>query len=210
MTQVPKPSLRRPEIIPALRVRASLLRRGLQRRRAGNQPLWSRASEFDQAWKIRIQRMAQFIDRPGGVVDFGCGPMWLEQYVPPANRYVPVDYIRRDERTTVVDLNRDRLPALDASVGFLSGVLEYVRDVQALVKQLEDQPFTRLIVSYNTLERVPRRAARESVNWVSHLDLEQLLALFCAAFALVHIEASGTNTILVFDRKKSPGLRMSG
>lgn len=167
-------------------------------------PLWSSTAEFDAGWSARIERMARFIDRPGTVADFGCGPMWLERYLPAGTTYLPVDYIRRDARTVVVDLNRDPIPPLQAQIGFLSGVLEYVYDVDAVIRQLEGQAFTRLIVSYNTLDRVPRKLVRRAVNWVSHEHLDTLLGFFCRAFCLVHVETHGTNTIMVFDRKAGP------
>src|SRR5689334_450900 len=67
------------------------VRSRLPRRR----PLWSSLTEFDESWAERITYMAQFIDRPGVVADFGCGPMWLERMLQPCNSYLPVDYIRR-------------------------------------------------------------------------------------------------------------------
>jgi hypothetical protein len=192
---------RRPHIIPELHLRVQLLRRSLRRRRPDADPLWSHAAEFDQSWTERIRAMAQYIDRPGAVADFGCGPMWLEHYLPPQNSYLPIDYIRRDVRTIVVDLRRDPLPPLHATVAFMSGVLEYIPDLQALVAQVERQDFTRVIASYNTVERVPRKAARESINWVNHLRLDELLALFLPSFDLIHMQIIGTNTVVVFDRK---------
>jgi hypothetical protein len=165
---------------------------------------WSSLAEFPPAWSVRIERMAKFIDRPGRVADFGCGPMWLERFLRTDNTYVPVDYVRRDERTIVVDLNADRIPPLHAEVAFLSGVLEYVEDVDSVVSQLEAQEFSRLIVSYNTVENVPDMEQRRQLHWVSHLDLATLLQLFDRKFALVEKDTSTTNTILVFDRNLRP------
>jgi hypothetical protein len=193
--------LSRPHLLPELRLRAGVLRRALARSRRRDTPLWSVAAEFDQAWKDRIRLMASFIDRPGAVADFGCGPMWLEEFLPRGNTYMPIDYIRRDARTIVVDLNKDQLPPLGASVAVMSGVLEYIEDLPAFVGQIEQQDFTRLIASYNSVDRVPRKLAREAVNWVSHLHLDELLILFCRSFDLVHVDRVSTNTILVLDRK---------
>src|SRR5215472_17152020 len=80
--------------------------------RDGQPRLWSSLDEFSPSWSVRIERMASFIDRPGRVVDFGCGPMWVERLLGPDNTYVPLDCIRRDERTVVLDLNTDRIPPL--------------------------------------------------------------------------------------------------
>jgi hypothetical protein len=165
------------------------------------QRLWASAAEFDQGWKLRSARMARYIDRPGGVVDFGCGRMWLEQFLRPDSIYLPLDYIRRDARTIVVDLNAQRLPPLEAPIAVMSGVLEYVVDLDRLIRQMEQQPFTRIIASYNTRERVPSLVLRRALNWKSHAHLDELLLLFCRCFNLVAIEVFETNTIMVFDRK---------
>jgi hypothetical protein len=163
--------------------------------------LWSSLSEFRPSWSERIERMARFIDRPGKVADFGCGPMWLERCLRSGNTYVPLDCMRRDERTIVVDLNTDPIPELDAQIAFMSGVLEYIQDLPAIVRQLENQDFSRLIISYNTLEEVPDLLARRKLNWVSHLYLAEVVQLFTATFALVESDSYTTNTILVFDRQ---------
>jgi hypothetical protein len=196
--------VRLPPVIRELRLGELVLRRGLEQRRRRNLPLWSSASEFDEAWKARIALMARYVDRPGAVADFGCGPMWLEEFLPPGNTYVPIDYIPRDDRTIVLDLNADPLPDLHAQVAVMSGVLEYVRDLEPLVSQLEQQGFTRLIVSYNTVDRVPRLIVRKAFNWVSHLHLDELLTLFYRGFTLVEIDSLSSNTILVFEARQSP------
>ena len=164
-------------------------------------PLWSSPLDFDEVWKVRIARMASHIRRPSSVADFGCGMMWLETCLPPGSIYLPVDYVRRDERTIVVDLNRDPFPAVTGDVAFMSGVLEYVADVEGFAGNLEKAGFKKIILSYCTLEKRSDMNGRTSLNWVSHKSLFDLLPIFLGGYNLSAIDDVNDNTILVFDRK---------
>jgi hypothetical protein len=163
--------------------------------------LWSKPEEFDETWKRRISVMASHIKIPGRVADFGCGMMWLEGILPTANSYVPVDYIRRDDRTIVLDLNRDPLPAFNAEVAFLSGVLEYVNDVEAFARSLSSAGFRQIIFSYCTLEHFGDLRKRAELNWVSHKSIFELLHIFLKDFSLTALDDVNRNTIFVFERR---------
>ena len=43
---------------------------------------WQDIEYFDDKWKERIEQMARFIKNGSTVIDFGCGPMWLKEYLP--------------------------------------------------------------------------------------------------------------------------------
>lgn len=166
--------------------------------------LWSKSSEFDESWKKRISLMASYLQPEGVVADLGCGMMWLEQYLGVGHGYLPVDYVRRDDRTLVIDFNAGPLPDLKADVAFLSGSLEYVRDVPAFVRRLVELNFSQVVLSYCTLEKCPDLRARAALNWVSNESIFNMLALFSGHYDLTAIDSShGTNTILVFKRKES-------
>ncbi|MEJ0000266.1 MAG: TylF/MycF/NovP-related O-methyltransferase [Verrucomicrobiota bacterium] len=160
-------------------------------------PLWSQSSEFDDAWKERIATMASYIRKPCSVMDFGCGQMWLEPLLPPGCTYLPLDYIRRDERTLVVDLNRDPLPAVKADVAFLSGVLEYVEDIEGFAARLTAAGFQKIILSYCLRETIGGLGSRKELNWVCHKTLPELLAIFLPNYDLAAIRRIKDNTILV-------------
>jgi hypothetical protein len=163
--------------------------------------LWASSEEFDEAWKRRIAVMASSIHGPCSVADFGCGMMWLESRLPQGSTYHPFDFVRRDERTVVLDLNRDPLPPVSIEVAFLSGVLEYVEDVAAFSRQLAAAGFRKIILSYCTLEKFQDVDERKNLNWVSHVSLFDLLGLFLVDYDLVHIDDVNNNSIFVFDRK---------
>lgn len=167
----------------------------------GEDKLWSSSSEFSETWKMRIGGMAAYIKKPCAVADFGCGMMWLESLLPQGSTYVPIDFIRRDERTIVLDLNRDPFPDVQADVAFMSGVLEYVEDVPAVAKALATSRFQRLIISYCTTEKFGDLTNRKGLNWVSHHSVFEFLSFFLPAFDLTALGDVNNNTLFVFDRK---------
>lgn len=147
--------------------------------------------------------MASYIREPCSVADFGCGMMWLESLLPKGSTYYPFDYIRRDERTVVLNLNHDPLPPINAEVAFLSGVLEYIEDLAGFAQMLAAADFKKIILSYCTLEKFENLKNRESLNWVSHQSLFEFLAIFLGDYNLSAIDDVNNNTILVFDRKRN-------
>jgi len=178
-----------------------MLKKWLNRNKKGNTILWSTTSEFDEIWKKRITIMASNINIPGIVADFGCGLMWLEVLLNQENSYLPIDYIARDVRTLVIDLNVDPVPELNAEIAFLSGVLEYVKDVNNFVDQLTSRGFKKIILSYCTYEKFSDVNNRISLNWVSHESIFSILSLFTTKYNLIAIDDVNNNTILVFERK---------
>jgi hypothetical protein len=162
---------------------------------------WTISEEFDDNWKQRISLMASYIDMPGCVADFGCGMMWLENFLKSGNIYVPIDYIRRDERTIVIDLNVDPISAINADIAFLSGILEYIKDIPQFISQLTDNNFKLIILSYCTIEKNSDVRVRKSLNWVSHVSVFELLSLFINKYNLTAIDDFNSNTVLVFKKK---------
>jgi hypothetical protein len=166
-----------------------------------NDKLWSSNTEFDETWKNRIALMASYIDIPGSVADFGCGMMWLESFLKEDNSYIPIDYIKRDDRTIVLDLNNNSISQINADIAFLSGVLEYVKDPQKFIFELTDIGFKKIIISYCTLEKFGSISARSDINWVSHESIFSLLTMFTVRYTLTAIDDVNGNTILAFTKK---------
>jgi hypothetical protein len=163
--------------------------------------LWSETAEFDDAWKQRISLMADYITLPGAVADFGCGMMWLEEYLKPENTYIPIDYMARDARTIVVDLNQDSLPNLTARVAFMSGVLEYVSHPEKIIRYLAKQNVEQLIIAYCTLEKFSSIDRRKSLNWKSHLSIFELLEHFTEDYSLQRLDEISKNSVFVLLKK---------
>ncbi|KAA0698430.1 hypothetical protein DTW90_16465 [Neorhizobium sp. P12A] len=133
----------------------------------------------DDLWLERTKAAVGLVPEGRHVVDIGCGDMKVERFLPSSCRYTPLDIAQRDDRTIVVDLNRERLPKIDANFFVCLGVLEYLHDIPKVLRQLSRQ-FSDGLVSYHPLERSPARD-RLAVGWVNALNSTELTALFKAA-----------------------------
>jgi polysaccharide pyruvyl transferase WcaK-like protein len=137
---------------------------------------WQHTSESWKEWSKRAALAADWLRDARTVADLGCGGMTLERYLAPWQQYVPVDVVARDERTIVLDLNRDELARVDAEACAMLGVMEYLFDVPAVLVKLRGA-FTRSIVSYNV--RADGDTDRRLENgWVNHFGYDEL----CRAF----------------------------
>jgi hypothetical protein len=163
-------------------------------------PLFSKPEEFDQEWKQRIAHLAKCIDTAGPVVDIGCGMMWLESQLIKGNQYIPVDYVRRDGRTVLLNLNLQPWPAIEAEFVVMSGVMEYIRDVPGLLRQLMGCGYRRILFTYCTTECWWKMSLREQLNWVSHHSLEDLLSVLLPQYQLVAMQRVGKQVAVVVER----------
>lgn len=125
----------------------------------------------------RAQIAARFIPNGCCVVDVGCGTMMpLERHLSPGTRYVPVDVVRRDARTVVVDLNVARLPDLKADYVVALGVLEYLNDVPGFLEQID----CNAIFSYAPVD-LEKPRDRAASGWVNSYTIEEIGRLFLRA-----------------------------
>jgi len=67
-------------------------------------------AEKTDHWLARTVTAASFLVGCASVVDIGCGNMPLERHLKTSTAYIPVDVVRRDERTIVVDLELRTAP----------------------------------------------------------------------------------------------------
>jgi len=140
-------------------------------------------------WDGRAAAAAAWLAPNASVADIGCGTMVLERSLKPGTRYVPVDILRRDERTAVCDLNVEALPALDAEAAACLGLLEYLFDIQSVLTALRAQ-FRACVLSYNTVDAKEScggsldgspNSGRRAHAWVNDLSTAELEALFSTA-----------------------------
>ncbi|OZI32035.1 hypothetical protein CAL29_29820 [Bordetella genomosp. 10] len=135
------------------------------------------ASEYTDTWSLRARRAAELIGDVESVADVGCGMMTLESYLPVSVNYVPVDVVRRDDRTIVIDLNKEPMPPLGTKCIVGLGLLEYIFDVSALIKSMSTY-HEMAVLSYNSLDYFPDVDERISHAWVNHYTLKQLESIF--------------------------------
>lgn len=113
----------------------------------------------------------------GPVLDVGCGPMWLKQFLPEGVAYIGLDYRSRGEGSIVCDLNLQPLPQTGARTFFISGCLEYLEKPEAFIADVGALG-RKCIVSYCGLEDFPDIAEREKRGWKNNLTIPQLMDLF--------------------------------
>jgi len=134
------------------------------------------AAEQSDGWSQRALEAAKLVGTANSVIDLGCGMMTLERYLYPSITYIPVDIVRRDHRTHVVDLNREPLPNIEADCLVGLGLLEYIFDVGALIDAMTK--YRNLVISYKPIELVPDRAFRRGHAWVNDFGVVEIESLF--------------------------------
>ena len=108
---------------------------------------WKKIEYFDESWKKRIFQMSKYITPSDSIVDYGCGKMWLKEYLQTSNIYSGVDYQKRDEETIVCDFNKKEFPNKNSTVAFVSGCLEYVEDPKWFLNNIASY-HNKCIISY--------------------------------------------------------------
>jgi hypothetical protein len=150
----------------AMREKRTLLRR------------WSTLErERTDDWSPRAAAAALMLTDCLAVVDFGCGTMNLERHLSPSVRYLPVDVVKRDERTVIVDFNVDPLPVLESDAAACLGLIEYLYDVPGFLRSLA-LGYKIAVLSYNPDSGPDSWFQRRSDAWVndySQADMEAMI-----------------------------------
>jgi hypothetical protein len=142
---------------------------------------WERlAVESTNGWSSRAGAAAELLVDCPEVADLGCGMMALEKLLPSNTRYIPVDVVKRDDRTIVVDFNKDPPPPTSARAAVCLGLLPYLHDVRRFMVSLKNQ-YSVVVVSYNPIEFSNSVTQRRSHGWVNDYSWIELESLFKAA-----------------------------
>ena len=159
---------------------------------------WEKIEYFDDAWRQRVNQMAEFIPKSATVMDLGCGREWLKEIVGLKN-YTGVDYRSRAENTVVCDFNKKQFPEFRRDVAFVSGCLEYVTDYRWFIAQICEKA-NMCILSYCPLEMHPDLGARRRAGWVNDLTIDDIKREFDKHHFVLSAETvtPTRNAILVF------------
>jgi len=134
-------------------------------------------SDRASGWNHRAAIAAGMLMDCQSVADMGCGHMTLERYLAPATRYLPVDVVRRDERTNVVDFNHAPPPLLATHAAACLGLLEYLHDVEGFLGKLHTG-YPVVVLSYNLANGHILLKQRRAHAWVNDYSVDQMAALF--------------------------------
>jgi hypothetical protein len=194
----------------AARVGANVARRSLGRADYGR---WSSQDGLEDWWSARTQQIARLIKPGSRVIEFGAGQRRLEQYLDPTSTYVPSDLVSRGPGTIVFDLNQRPLfdlAAVGADVAVFAGVLEYVRDIDLIVRWLA-AAVPMCIASYDCVSQ-RRSVLRRTRDWLrrthfgymSSLSENELRGCFAAAgFQCASCDAWTSQRIFTFVNRAS-------
>jgi hypothetical protein len=148
---------------------------------------WTDLGNYEVWWDERTQKIAQLIPEGSRVIEFGAGRRQLEKLLDSSCSYISADLTSRGPDTILCDLNQRPLPdlrSLMASTAVFGGVLEYILDLDSLVKWLSDQ-FVCCIASYTDVIPVPSEAerVRQKLNrlyygYMNNYTEEELVSLF--------------------------------
>ena len=121
------------------------------------------------------------------MIEFGAGRRQLETFLDRSCTYIASDLVDRGPGTIICDLNQRPLPDLrsvKAEVAVFSGVLEYVRDLESLIKWLSEQ-FSCCVASYtyvprhqNAIQKMRDRFDRLYYGYMHSYTEEELENLF--------------------------------
>ena len=174
---------------------------------------WADPRNIYASWESRNKELAALVPSNSRVIEFGAGKRILERYLDPSCSYVPSDIVDRGPGTIVFDLNQRPLPDLgpDAyDVAVFSGVLEYVREVPAVLDWLTKY-VTVCVLTYAPAKargHSPRglleTIGRLRHGWMNNYREEELRSLFYERdFELVQGKDWEDQRLFVFSRRPS-------
>jgi hypothetical protein len=174
---------------------------------------WGDPENLEKWWEERTQKMAALVPKSSRVIEFGAGSCRLRSWLDDTCEYIPSDIVARGPDTVICDLNRRPLPNLEylqADVALFAGVLEYLGDLDAVVKWLSG--FVEwCIVSYDCVPpavklpgRLRERFRRQYYGYLSDYTEVQLVEVFHRwGFVNVRRDAWTTQCIFVFTKARA-------
>lgn len=139
---------------------------------------WSDPKQLEPTWEARAVAAADLIPAGTRVLDVGCGAMALERHLPFGCAYLPSDVVARDERTIVVDLNTQGVPAAavaGADLVAMLGVWEYLYKPDDVFAKLAraGKPILCSYCDVTLASYLDRRAH----GWVNDFSLDEFLRI---------------------------------
>jgi hypothetical protein len=140
---------------------------------------WQDPSNLRPDWDERTRLIAGLIPGGSSVIEFGAAKLVLPRHLGQGCTYQPVDLVKRSEDTIAFDLNGP-LPALPRRYDYavFSGVLEYVRDLERVMRWLPSVA-NRVIFSYAVTNYLSDPITRRRNGWINYLSDIEVRRLIC-------------------------------
>lgn len=132
---------------------------------------------YDQL-RRRVRAMAHMISKNSkSVLDLGCGTMTLREFLKPEMAYFPVDYIKRDDSVFLADFNKHEFPDVQADCVFISGLLEYIKDMDWFIERV-CACSQEVIFSYHPIFFGESMAVRHGYGFVNNFTFVEIIRRF--------------------------------
>ena len=162
---------------------------------------WVNIENLHKEWDSRTIMMARMIPPNSSILEFGAARLVLREYLPPNCTYQPSDIVDRGENTIVCDLNYE-FPKLSHHYTHVvfSGVLEYIFDIDKVLKELKTHSDT-VIASYATTDKISDYVTRRQSGWINHFNNDQIVSIFSKnGYCLKSSHSWNLHTIYIFEQ----------
>jgi hypothetical protein len=137
---------------------------------------WAKKKVLDR-YKLCAEDCINY-EKVKSIADFGCGKMILKEFLPKDIKYIPVDYIRRDENTIVADLNKE-FPDIYGDCAVVFGLIMLIDDIPSFLDKLTKR-FSYVIIcikaAYSKFGESKIKAAANGVkNFLCSYELIPLM-----------------------------------
>jgi hypothetical protein len=138
---------------------------------------WQKDEELLTNWNERTTILASYVLPNTNVIEFGAGKMYMKSILNNIASYTPSDIVKRDKTTIICDLNKPiDFDLSKYEVAIFSGVLEYVYDINSVVKELSKANVGQIIMSYCCSDIVS--LTRTKNGWLSDYTRTELETIF--------------------------------
>lgn len=138
---------------------------------------WVGVSRESPRWDERNALIASLIPRGASVLDLGAGARTLAGHLSDSSRYQAVDLVP-GPGVVVCNFDTDELPRFEDrfDIAVVSGVLEYLADVEGFVSSLGSVA-DAAVLTYAVRTTGDTHALRAARGWVNHLRRHEMMAL---------------------------------
>ncbi len=169
---------------------------------------WTNADNFHSSWIYRNQHMFDFvkssitIDDEMSFCEYGCGSLSPFSSIARKQNHIcyRADFKQWDDDCALIDLNDKYFIPIKADIAVMSGVLEYINNIDNLFRKLS-LSHSYILFSYNyfncnnnaidiLIDRVQRQ------GWRNHYSLEKLFN-FLKEFGYVVSLAEYKNQVII-------------
>lgn len=106
--------------------------------------------KHESGWKLRARKMSEMIPEDvKSIMDIGCGAGVLKPYLSAGQKYYGVDYCKRDDKTIICDINKEKLPSIKVDLYYLAGVVDYITNVASFIQQLKTAKYVLMSKTRN-------------------------------------------------------------